>query len=85
MVRETVPHVAEAATFDVLLDGVERLLLTDFHLSVGPTRNLDDHVQDAIVLIGKEGDVVEGGHDRPTLLYENTVLWKTIDEISSPS
>jgi hypothetical protein len=59
VVREAVAHVAQTALLDVLLDGIERLLLGDFHLGVGPAGDLDDHVEDAIALIGEERDVVE--------------------------
>ena len=55
MVREAVADVAQTAPLDVLLDGVEGLLLGDLHLGVGPAGDLDDHVQDAVVLVGEEG------------------------------
>jgi len=60
MVGEAVADETQLAFLDILLDWIERLLLGDFHLRVGPARNFDDHVQDAIVLVGKERDVVEG-------------------------
>ncbi|ELU40304.1 hypothetical protein AG1IA_05667 [Rhizoctonia solani AG-1 IA] len=53
MVGEAVADKTELALLNVLLDGIERLLLGDFHLGVGPTRNLDNHVQNAIVLVSK--------------------------------
>jgi len=59
VVREAVAHVAQATLLDVLFDGVERLLLGDFHLGIGPARNLNDHVENAIALICKERDVME--------------------------
>ena len=68
VVGEAVADEAEAALLDVLLDGVEGLLLGDLHLGVGPAGDLDDHVQDAIVLVGKERDVVERRHDMAVLL-----------------
>ena len=74
MVGEAVADEAEAALLDVLLDGVEGLLLGDLHLRVGPARDLNNHVQDAIVLVGEEGDVVEGRDDAAVLLDEHTVL-----------
>jgi hypothetical protein len=61
VVGETVAHVTQASLFDVLLDGIERLLLGDLHLSVGPAGNFDDHVQDAVALVCKKWDIVEGG------------------------
>lgn len=33
---------------------------TNLLLSVGPARNLDDHVEDGLLLIGVERNVVEG-------------------------
>ena len=74
MVREAIADVAQLALFDVLFDGVKGLLLGDLHLGVGPTRNLDDHVEDVLVDIGEEGDVVEGRDDAAVLLDEHTVL-----------
>lgn len=43
-------------------------------LGVGPARNLNDHVQDGLLLVGVEGDVVEGGDGLAILLDEDTVL-----------
>jgi hypothetical protein len=68
VVGEAVPDVAELATLDVLLDGVEGFLRCDLHLRVGPAGDLNDHVTDALVLVGEEGDVVEGRDDRAILL-----------------
>jgi hypothetical protein len=45
LVREAVPHVAELALLDVLLDGVERLLLGNLHLGIGPAGHLKVEVQ----------------------------------------
>ena len=75
MVREAVTDVTETALLDILLDGVERLLLGDFHLGVGPTGNLDDHVEDAIGLVGEQRNVVPRRDDLSLLLSEHTVLW----------
>ena len=74
MVGEAVANIAQSALLDVLLDGVEGLLLGDLHLRVGPARDLNNHVQDAIVLVGEEGDVMEGRDDAAVLLDEHTVL-----------
>ena len=63
VVWEAVADETQTAFFDVLLDGIEWLLLADLELGVGPTRDLDNHVEDAIALVGKERDVVEGGED----------------------
>ena len=75
VVREAVTDVTETALLDILLDGVERLLLGDFHLGVGPTGNLDDHVEDAIGLVGEQRNVVPRRDDLSLLLSEHTVLW----------
>lgn len=74
VVGETVAHETEAALLDVLLDGVHRLLLRDLHLRVRPAGDLDDHVEDAVVLVGEEGDVVEGGDDIAALLDEDAMV-----------
>ena len=63
VVWEAVADETQTAFFDVLLDGIEWLLLADLELGVGPTRDLDNHVENAIALVGKERDVVEGGED----------------------
>jgi hypothetical protein len=68
VVGETVAHVAQAAFLDILLDRIERLLLAYFHLGVGPTGNLDDHVQDPVVFVSEKRDVVERGDDIAVLL-----------------
>ena len=76
MVREAIPHKTQFTTFDILLDGVERLLLGNFHLGVCPPWNLDDHVQNAIVPVGKERDVVKRRDNISIRLDENAVFWK---------
>lgn len=63
VMRKAVAHITKLALLDVLLDGVERLLLGDFHLCVGPPGNFDDHVKNAILLISVERDVVERRDD----------------------
>jgi hypothetical protein len=74
VVGEAVAHIAQAALLDVLLDGVERLLLGDFHLGIGPAGNLDDHVENAIVPICKERDVMERRDDLAVLLDVDAVF-----------
>ena len=76
MVGEAVTDKAQTTLLDVLLDGVESLLLGDLQLGVRPARNLDDHVEDAIVGIGEKRDIVEGRDDGVVvLLDEHTVFW----------
>jgi len=53
VVREAVANETKLFLLDVLLDGVEWFLLADFHLGVGPTGDLDDHVEDSAVLVGE--------------------------------
>lgn len=53
VVREAVADVTETTLLDILLDGVECLLFGDLHLGVGPSGNLDDHVEDTVVLVGE--------------------------------
>ena len=38
-------------------------------LGVGPARDLDNHVEDGLLVIGVEGDIVEG-RDRDTILLD---------------
>jgi len=63
VVGEAVAHVTEPSLFDVLFDRVERLLLGDLHLGIGPPRDFDDHVEDAILLISVERNVMERRDD----------------------
>jgi hypothetical protein len=74
VVGEAVANEAEAALLDVLLDGVERLLLGYLHLRVRPSRDFDHHIQDAIVLVRKERDIVPRRDDGAALFREYTVL-----------
>ena len=74
VVREAVADVAQTALLDILLDGVEGLLLGDLHLGVGPAGDLNNHVEDPVVLVGEEGDVVEGRDDLAILLDVHAVL-----------
>ncbi len=76
MVGKAVAHVAQAALLDVLLDGIERLLLGDLHLGVGPAGDLDDHVEDAIALIGEKRDVMERGEDLAVLFDVDAMFWR---------
>ena len=77
VVGEAVADIAKLSSLDILLDGVERLLLGDFHLGVGPTGDLDDHVEDAIGLVSEQRNVVPRRDDLSLLLSEHTVLWLT--------
>lgn len=47
---------------------------TCLHLGIGPSGNLDDHVQDGLLLIGEEGDVVKGGDGNAILFNVDTML-----------
>ena len=53
----------------------QQFLLGDLELGVGPAGDIDSHVQDAIALVGKEGDVVKGGDDGSVLFRIDVVLW----------
>ena len=74
VVREAVAHVAQATLFDVLLDGIERLLLGNFHFGIRPAGNFDNHVENAIGLIGEERDIVERRNDLAVLFGINTMF-----------
>jgi hypothetical protein len=47
---------------------------TYLKLSVGPSRNLDDHVQDGLLLVGVERNIVERRHGLAILLDVDAVL-----------
>lgn len=74
MVGEAVADETQATLFDVLLDGVEGLLLGYFHLGVGPAGNLDDHVEDAIAPVREKWDVVPGRNDLTVSFDVNSVI-----------
>lgn len=48
--------------------------VTDLKLGVGPARNLNNHVEDGLVLVGIQGNVVEGGDGDAILLDVDPVL-----------
>ena len=65
MVGEAVTHIAQLATLNVLLDGVEEFFLGNLHLCIGPAGDLDDHVEDGVISeVGEELDVVPWRDDR---------------------
>ena len=74
VVGEAVAHVAQATLFDVLLDGIERLLLGNFHFGIRPAGNFDNHVENAIGLIGEERDIVERRNDLAVLFGIDTMF-----------
>lgn len=73
VVREAVADEAELALLNVLLDGVEGLILGDLELGVGPAGNLDDHVEDVLGLVGIQRNVVEG-RDRGTVALYSVAM-----------
>lgn len=74
VVGEAVTNETQTTLLDVLFDGIERLLLGDLELGVGPTGDLDNHVEDTIALIGEERNVVEGGDDGSVLFRMDTMF-----------
>ena len=80
MVREAVANETQAALLNILLDGVERLILGDLKLGVGPTGDLDNHVEDAMALVSKERNVVEGGDDGSVLFGVDAMLWGWVSQ-----
>ena len=75
VVREAVADETQATLLDVLFDGIECLFLGDLELGVGPAGDLDNHVEDAIALVGKERNVVEGGDDGSVLFRVDAMIW----------
>jgi len=74
LVGEAVADETELALLDVLLDGVEQVCLANLHLCVGPSWDLDDHVQDSLLLIGVKRNIVEGRDWDAILLNVDAVL-----------
>ena len=58
MVGEAVANVTQSTFLDILLDGVKWFFFRGLHLGVGPTGNLNDHVEDTVVLVGEKRNVV---------------------------
>lgn len=52
----------------------ERRRATNLELGVGPAGDLNDHVEDGLLLVGVQGDVVEGGDGDAILLDVDAVL-----------
>jgi hypothetical protein len=77
---EAVANETQTTLLDVLLDWIEWLLLADLELCVGPTGDLDNHVEDAIALVGKERNVVEWGDDGSILFRIDAMFWRGADE-----
>ncbi len=51
-----------------------RLDKTHLHLRIGPARDLDDHVEDGMRLVGVERDIMEGRDRHAIPLDVNAVL-----------
>ena len=74
---ETVPHESQFALLDVLLDGIEVLVLGDLLLGICPAWDFHDHVEDLWTgggRGGEEGDVVPWGDDDAVLLKVDPVF-----------
>lgn len=82
MMGEAVANEAQLALFDVLLDGIEGLLLADLHFGVGPAGNFDDHVQDTLILVGEERDIMERRDNRAILLNKDAMVCKAVSDTS---
>lgn len=75
VVGEAVTNKTQTVLLDVLLDGIQRFLFGGLELGVSPTGDLDNHVEDAIALIGKERNVMEGGYDVSVAFKIDTMFW----------
>jgi len=74
LVWEAVADESKLALLDILLDGVEKFLLGDLKFTVGPSWDLDDHVENCLLFIGIQRNVVEGRDWDSILLNVDTVL-----------
>jgi hypothetical protein len=84
VVGEAVANETQTTLLDVLFDGVEWFLLGDLELGVGPTGDLYNHVEDAIVLVGKESNVVEGG-DCGSVLFRIDAVFEGVGRADGAS
>ena len=60
VVGEEILDKTQLSLLDVLLDGVPGFLLADLKFGIGKTRDLTDHVEGLLILVGVEWDVMEG-------------------------
>ena len=74
MVGEAITNETQTTLLDVLLDWIECFLFGDLELRVGPTGDLDNHIEDAIALVGKERNVVERGDNGSILFRVNAMF-----------
>jgi len=74
---EAVANKTQTTLFDVLFDWIEWLLLGDLELCVGPAGDLNNHVEDAIALVSKEGNVVEWGNDG-AILFRIDAMFESV-------
>lgn len=63
-----------AGYFGTVKDSNANSTGTYLKLCIGPSWDLNDHVQDGLLLIGVEGDIVEWGNSDAILGDVNTVL-----------
>ena len=47
---------------------------THLHLSIGPARNLNNHVENGLLLVGIQGDIMEWRNRDAIFLNEDAVL-----------
>jgi len=78
VVGEAVANETQTTLLDVLLDGIEWLFLGYLEFGVGPAGDFDNHVEDAIALVGKERNVVEGGDDGSVLFWIYAMFWREV-------
>jgi len=74
LVGEAVADESKFAFLDILLNWVKKFLLADLQFGIGPSWDLDDHVQDCLLLICIERNVVEGGDWDAILLDVDAVI-----------
>lgn len=73
MVRKAVADKTWVALSDFLFDWVHRLIFRNYHLCIRPTRDLNDHVENAPIVIGKR-DTMEWRDNMAVLFDEYTVF-----------
>lgn len=53
MMGETVPDESQLALLHILLDRIHQFVLGDLQFSIAPTRDLNDHIEDVLFLVGE--------------------------------
>lgn len=74
MVRKTIADETWVAFYNFWFDWVHRFIFCNLHLGISPTRDLDNHVKNAPMTIGKKRDIMQWRDNMAVLFDEHTML-----------